>query len=431
MQLDQVLGTLQTGTRKACRSCSQGYGEALNGKPQPGEDDDQVAEVKGKTGGQALNQTLKYSPEALRGAAVVNQALLGSDLHDLSKLVAGQQKVLHRARHARGVAQGPDHELQHDDGGAGRARATTCARRSHLLPGVLEAANPALDKLNAAFPATRAWALEMIPGVRETPATIQAGFPWIGQTTALLQPAELQGLVEELQPAIDDFARFTKSQEQLLPAIDLFNRCQLNVILPDRRKADQRRRVQHRAEELQGVLPDHGRARGRVAELRRQRLLHPLQARRRRLPGEDRAVGARTAPLFGCATSPPVGTRPARGGKPPYKPNAPCYNRRRRTWTPPRSEPAREARRSGSSCGCSWRSSACWSGRSALVGFILSKQRFYLPAWVPVLGTDFYEVKADLQTAQAVVPGQGQSVNVAGVKIGEVGDVRLENGTPS
>jgi phospholipid/cholesterol/gamma-HCH transport system substrate-binding protein len=67
-------------------------------------------------------------------------------------------------------------------------------------------------------------------------------------------------------------------------------------------------------------------------------------------------------------------------------------------------------------------------GALGLVGYILSQQRFYLPAWVPVLGTDFYEVKAELQTAQAVVPGQGQSVNVAGVKIGEVGDVKLENG---
>jgi phospholipid/cholesterol/gamma-HCH transport system substrate-binding protein len=67
-------------------------------------------------------------------------------------------------------------------------------------------------------------------------------------------------------------------------------------------------------------------------------------------------------------------------------------------------------------------------GALGVVGFILSQQRFYLPAWVPVLGTDFYEVKAELSTAQAVVPGQGQSVNVAGVKIGEVGDVQLENG---
>jgi phospholipid/cholesterol/gamma-HCH transport system substrate-binding protein len=61
-------------------------------------------------------------------------------------------------------------------------------------------------------------------------------------------------------------------------------------------------------------------------------------------------------------------------------------------------------------------------------GYILSNQRFYLPAWVPLVGTDFYTVKAELPTAQAVVPGQGQTVNVAGVKVGEVGTVNLEDG---
>jgi phospholipid/cholesterol/gamma-HCH transport system substrate-binding protein len=63
-----------------------------------------------------------------------------------------------------------------------------------------------------------------------------------------------------------------------------------------------------------------------------------------------------------------------------------------------------------------------------IAGYILSNQRFYLPAGVPVLGTDFYTVKAELASAQAVVPGQGQTVNIAGVKIGEVGSVHLENG---
>jgi phospholipid/cholesterol/gamma-HCH transport system substrate-binding protein len=61
-------------------------------------------------------------------------------------------------------------------------------------------------------------------------------------------------------------------------------------------------------------------------------------------------------------------------------------------------------------------------------GYILSNQRFYLPGWVPVLGTEFYEVDAVLQTGQAVVPGQGQTVNIAGVPVGEVGDVQLEDG---
>ena len=69
-----------------------------------------------------------------------------------------------------------------------------------------------------------------------------------------------------------------------------------------------------------------------------------------------------------------------------------------------------------------------FAGALAIGGYILSNQRFHLPVWVPVLGTDFYEVTAELSTAQAVVPGQGQTVNIAGVPVGEVGSVSLENG---
>jgi phospholipid/cholesterol/gamma-HCH transport system substrate-binding protein len=59
---------------------------------------------------------------------------------------------------------------------------------------------------------------------------------------------------------------------------------------------------------------------------------------------------------------------------------------------------------------------------------ILINQRTSLPAWVPVIGTDRFELKADFSTAQAVTPGQGQSVDVAGIKVGDVTGVKLENG---
>ena len=61
-------------------------------------------------------------------------------------------------------------------------------------------------------------------------------------------------------------------------------------------------------------------------------------------------------------------------------------------------------------------------------GYILSNQRLYLPAWVPGVGTEFYEVNAEFATAQAVVPGQGQTVNIAGVAVGDLGEVKLRNG---
>src|SRR3954454_15027146 len=59
---------------------------------------------------------------------------------------------------------------------------------------------------------------------------------------------------------------------------------------------------------------------------------------------------------------------------------------------------------------------------------ILINQRTTLPSWVPLIGTDRFELSAEFTTAQAVTPGQGQSVDIAGIKVGEVGGVKLEDG---
>lgn len=64
----------------------------------------------------------------------------------------------------------------------------------------------------------------------------------------------------------------------------------------------------------------------------------------------------------------------------------------------------------------------------AVASVILANQRLALPGWMPVLGQDFTEVEAELSSAQAVTPGQGQTVNVAGVEVGEISRVRLEQG---
>ena len=60
--------------------------------------------------------------------------------------------------------------------------------------------------------------------------------------------------------------------------------------------------------------------------------------------------------------------------------------------------------------------------------FILVNQHLAAPGWVPVLGKDVYSFQAQFSTAQAVVPGQGQTVNIAGVPIGAVSDVALKDG---
>lgn len=65
---------------------------------------------------------------------------------------------------------------------------------------------------------------------------------------------------------------------------------------------------------------------------------------------------------------------------------------------------------------------------AAVGGYILSHENLHLPSWVPILGHEYYELKADFQTAQAVTPGQGQAVTIAGAKVGEVASVDLHDG---
>jgi phospholipid/cholesterol/gamma-HCH transport system substrate-binding protein len=56
--------------------------------------------------------------------------------------------------------------------------------------------------------------------------------------------------------------------------------------------------------------------------------------------------------------------------------------------------------------------------------YILANQRLRFP----LVEEPFHTVKAELPDAQAVTPGQGQTVVVAGVRVGDIGAVELEDG---
>ena len=61
-------------------------------------------------------------------------------------------------------------------------------------------------------------------------------------------------------------------------------------------------------------------------------------------------------------------------------------------------------------------------------GVILAQQQSNLPSWIPILGHDRFDLKAEFSTAQAVTPGQGQQITIAGIKVGTVSGVNLESG---
>jgi phospholipid/cholesterol/gamma-HCH transport system substrate-binding protein len=61
-------------------------------------------------------------------------------------------------------------------------------------------------------------------------------------------------------------------------------------------------------------------------------------------------------------------------------------------------------------------------------GYILAHERLSVPSWVPIVGREHFLLKAEFTTAQAVAPGQGQQVTIAGAKIGEISSVELHEG---
>ena len=324
VQLDQVLGALKTEARADLQNLLKGYGDTLAGQPQPGEDSDQDPSTQGETAGESLNDTLVYSPDALRGTAIVNDALLGTELHDLSRLIAGGGRVT-RALSSR--------EEQLKDlvtnfnitTGALAAEEGNLRTSIRRLPGVVESASSAFDNLNRAFPPTRAFAREILPGIRETPATINASFPWIAQTRKLMSRAELQGLVRDLQPAVDDLAQAIDGAVRLVPQLDLVSHCALSVVLPtgdlviqDGPLTTGIENYKEFFQTLVGLAGESQNFDGNGGYTRFQTGGGTQTVSTGSVPGAGR--------LFGNALFQPLGTRPAMPSRrPPYRRNRACY----------------------------------------------------------------------------------------------------------
>jgi phospholipid/cholesterol/gamma-HCH transport system substrate-binding protein len=328
VQLDQVLGVLKSNARDDLRTLVRGYGEAISGEPTAAEDATQDPDVQGQTAAEAGNQSLEYAPGALRGLAVVNQALLGVEPHDLSKLIRGGARVSREL-------EGHEAELQDLITNLNVTTGALASEQDDLratireLPRLLDAANPALDSLNAAFPPTRAFAREILPGVNQTAATIDAAFPWVRQTRKLVSPPELQGLVKVLKPATADLAEAVDGSVQLLPQVDLVDRCLLNTILPTGDVVIQdpplTTGVENYKEFFQGLVGLSGESQnfdGNGPYTRFQPGGGAQTVSTGSLPG----VG----PLFGNAVAPPLGTRPPRPAqRPPYNRTAVCAKQQR------------------------------------------------------------------------------------------------------
>ncbi len=303
VQLDQVLDALNTDTRANLQNFLIGFGDGFTRKPNAAENAEQDPELHGLNGAQALNKAYQDGPASLRGGAVLNQAITGTDPHDLSKLVASIGKVTA----ALNVHEQQLGELIVNFNAFFRSFASQAAALRLTvaeLPSSLRAIDRGFAALGAALPPTRTFAIDILPGVKATPASIAAQLPWIEQVQASLSPAELGGVAKGLEEAAPWIARLQSEQMPVYNEAEPVQQMPDEPDLPGGQHEAPGRREHLGRRRLQGVLVLAGGPELDRPGLRRQRHDGPLPAVEQR---PDAALGAGVDPQHrtcrGCACS--------------------------------------------------------------------------------------------------------------------------------
>jgi phospholipid/cholesterol/gamma-HCH transport system substrate-binding protein len=325
VQLDRVLAALNSSARANLQTLVQGFGASLNQPPTAAQDaaENQDPSVRGLTGAQALNQSLKYSAGAFEASAIVNQALLGSQPHDLSNAVTGNEEVF-RALASRQTQLASLVTTFDATMSALASRQQDLSNSIARLPPLLRTTNSALRTLNASFGPTQTFAKTILPGVEQLDPTIGQALPWLAQATALVAPSELGGLVKDLTPAVQETASTIKSTTSLLSASGALARCVSHNLVPTGNEVIQDPPLpsttpvyQELFESAVGIAGAGENFDGNGRYLRSS----PAGGS---IPVQTGNLGTQ-GPLYGNAVLQPLGTRPAWPGQaPPVKSTKPC-----------------------------------------------------------------------------------------------------------
>ncbi len=326
-QLDEVLTALQSPVRADLSRLLEGYGTALTHKATAAEDATQLPEVKGKSGAEGLNGALHYGGDAGRYSAQVTNALLGTQQHDLSRLVAGAGRTF-------GAFAANESDLQglitnfNVFTGALAAQSTNLATTIHVLAPTLSVGRKSLVSLNRTLPPLRTYAIVLTPAVAELPGLIEAGRPWLRQVRPLLSGKEAGGTARLLQELTPGFAGAAQAGKAVaLPAVNQLSVCTTKVIVPTGNQTINDRfstggpNYREFFYNLVNFAGESQNFDGNGPYLRAQIGGGP-QLVASPNPRGNLSVDKQ---LFANSIAAPLGVQPQLGGKPPKKPEVRCY----------------------------------------------------------------------------------------------------------
>ncbi len=232
VQIDQVLTALQSPVRADLSRLLESYGKALTHEPTAAEDLTQLPQVRGLTGGQALNKAFEYGGEAGKYSAQVTNALLGTQSRDLAKMVAGSARAFSAFSADQAALQGLIDNFNTFTGALADQSQNLSTTVRELAP-TLRTAHTSLVSLNKSLPTLRTYAIELRPAVAELPGLISASKPWLAQVRPLLSGKEAGGtakLLAESTPGLAGAAQAGKSVA--LPQVNRLSLCTTKVLVP-------------------------------------------------------------------------------------------------------------------------------------------------------------------------------------------------------
>ena len=219
VQLDQILSELDSPTRANLLH----FVHAL------------ATSVKGG-GAETFDKTLKYWAPTFRNGALTAESFRGLRTHDLSDFIRDGGKTAAAIADDRAA-------LANLVTGLNRATRALAQRRVKVesavaqLAGTIDEARPAFEAINAAIPSSRALVQDLRPALRIAPPTLRSANVLLDQVSALIQPAELPRLLDQLDPAIVSLAQLEPQLGQLLALATPVTECVRTNVLPTLKKS--------------------------------------------------------------------------------------------------------------------------------------------------------------------------------------------------
>jgi ABC-type transporter Mla subunit MlaD len=305
VQLDQILTELDSPPRANLLHLVHAFATSVKGG-----------------GAETFDKTLAYWAPTFRNGALTAEAVRGLRDGDLSDFIREGGRTAAAIAANRAALADLVTGLNRSTRALAQQRAKVDAALVQLA-GTIDEARPAFDAINAAIPSSRALVSDLRPALRIAPPTLRSANLLLDQVSALIQPAELPRLLDQLDPAIASLAQLEPRLGELLGLLNPVTECLRTNAVPTLKKS----------------VDDGALSTGRPVYRELLDSIVGLASASQNFDGNGPAVryhagfGDETVslgrnnpePAIGLTSQPILGSRPRYTGvQPPFHPEVPC-----------------------------------------------------------------------------------------------------------